>query len=707
MGFSEQLRRMPVIRLVVPFILGIILQNNFQFSLSLVVPFAAATFILLSLVWRRYLPGSLYSLRWVYGFVLNFMILCLALAFTDKSIGSAFSPDYNDEEKIVMVRLLESPSGGDRSFRCLIEPLAVISGDRVTRVSGKALAWFAKDSLAGMLRVGDLVVIKGRFTGIRNRGNPFEFDYSRYMSIRGVRAQINVPAGDWFVLRRGSMNLLQFAGRLREHLLNILKNLGIEGSEYEIAGALLLGFRSGIDQDLRQSYAASGAMHILAVSGLHVGIVYILVHWLLGNFRIFRKYSAFRLMAILLVIWSYALLTGLSPSVTRASVMFSFVAFARSAQRSANVFNTLATAAFIQLTADPFTLYMVGFQLSYAAVAGIVYFQPRICSIFRFRNFLADKLWSLATVSFSAQLMIFPLIIFYFNQFPNYFLLTNLFAVPLAMMILYTGFILFIFSSIPFLSAAIAFVLNFMLLSLNFVTGAISDLPFSQTSGIVVNPPGVLILYGTILFLTAFFVRQKPRYLHYTMIFVTAGLVLKADHKISTHGRQVFIVYNSTGNSLYNFISGNNNILISPFGDENGRRPVPDVAAGPALNLNARRIKHLSAAEFFRTGSDGLSPAGSMTGRFAEFGGYRIYFACRDDPGSGVSNKPVQVDLVVISSASPASISEICSRADPAQVVIDSSVPWSARMNFVRQCAESGLTCHDVTASGAFLIGVN
>ena len=699
---------MPVLRLLLPFIAGIILRDNIQIPFSLLIVVCGSLFLLLWFI-RFYDQVNIhYNCRWLYGLVLNCFILIFSMCLMSKNMQATSFMDHAGKGGFMVARVAEPPLERERRYRVLIEPLEVIRDNSITRTSGRALGWFEKDSLAGMLRAGDRLVIPDRFSEIRNHGNPFEFDYSSYMRIHGVSGEIYVDAGQWFRPEQGiDRSLLTTAGRLREHLLDVLKNNGLRGTEYAVAGALILGYRSEIDQETRHSYAVSGAMHILAVSGLHVGILYLLIHFLLGFIKKIRYYSFVRVIIILIIIWFYALLTGLSPSVTRASTMFSFVAVGVTFRRSANIFNTLASSAFVQLLINPFTLFMVGFQLSYFAVAGIVYYQPVISSLIKFRTMLAEKIWALSTVSLSAQLIIFPLGIYYFNQFPNYFLLTNILAVPLAMIILYLGLVLFLCSFIPVLASVIAFLLNIAISLLNFITGAISHLPLSHTADIVINIPLLMILYGIIILITHYFILKKTWLLQLSILLAIAGLALRSGYMIRTSDQQIFMVYNSGRYSLYSFISGNNNYIVSGREQDFEAGLMPYAASRTALFLNTGNVSVVTVAEMLDCETAGLTRPYYVKGRFVDFNGYRIYFAGSNEAGPQHAPDPVHVDLLVISSEFSSAISDICTKVSPDKVIIDSSVPFYLRAKFIEQCMELELNYHDVRGSGAFTTSVH
>ena len=696
-----------MLRLLIPFILGIIIQNSIQVNFRNILPACAAFFFLLFVISLSGKLNSNYSCRWIYGFILNSFILLMSMTIMGRTMRSGSFLDHTGKGGFIMARVLEFPHERENNTRLLVCPENVIIRDTIYRTSGKALLWFERGSTLADLKPGDCLIIPDNFREIRNRGNPLEFDYKGYLRTQGILGESFVNDKAYHFADAGkSGSLIYYPEILRASLLDKLTRFNVTDREYAVAGALLLGFRSGLDQDLRNSYAASGAMHILAVSGLHVGILYIFLIWSLGIFKHFKFYIPARLITILLLIWAYAIVTGLSPSVTRASTMFSFLILARSSKRNTNIYNTLAFSAIIQLIADPFVLFLAGFQLSYLAVAGIAFYQPRFYSLLRVKNPFARKIWALITVSFSAQLLIFPLIIFYFNQFPAYFLLTNIFAIPLAMIILYSGFSFFIISGLPYISTGIAYVLDNALRVLNLMTEIIGNLPYSQFSGIVISFPVMFIVYGIILSLTAYIVWKRPVWLMFAMALIFTGLILRAESKIKHAGQQIFIIYNSGNYPLYNFISGHNNIIISGRDEDIKSAEVPYAASGIALNLKADKLELLTVNEFIETKTLFESYPVTKSDGFVCFNGHRIYFAADRKFYHSKNINPVQVDITVISSGS-AGLDQILRIVSPEIVVFDSTVPFIRKMEMINQCNKAGISYHDVRNSGGYIVNIN
>ncbi|MGI4885120.1 MAG: ComEC/Rec2 family competence protein [Janthinobacterium lividum] len=315
-------------------------------------------------------------------------------------------------------------------------------------------------------RYGEVWLVRGHPDASKGPLNPSEFDYRRYLAFHQVYHQQFIHPDQYRVLGIAPPNyLVAISMRAAKQLDGVFKHYLKEKREYALASALVLGIKDDVDAETKQAYAATGTTHIMAVSGLQVGLLFAALTWVLrlgfGRVRGFRYWSAGVGLAI---IWAYAFLTGLSPSVLRAAVMFSFVIVGRAAGRQEGIVNTLAVAAFCLLLYDPFLVADVGFQLSFLAVLSIVYLQPRIArwvnakayfagrqrpwqpkagqAAWRGAGWAADAVWQATALSLAAQVATFPLGLYYFHQFPLSFLFSNLVAVPISSGAVYVGLVL-------------------------------------------------------------------------------------------------------------------------------------------------------------------------------------------------------------------------------------------------------------------------
>ena len=282
------------------------------------------------------------------------------------------------------------------------------------------------------------------------------FNYKKYLEKQQVFHQMYVKENEFVQLLKSKLTLKGHASLFRNRINVALKKHGFKDNELGVINALLLGQRKEIDTDLLDDYANAGAIHILAVSGLHVGIILLILNFLLKPMERLKYGKTIKLFCVVFLLWSFAFVAGLSASVVRAVSMFTAVAIGWQVNRPSNIYNTLVISMFILLLMHPFFLFDVGFQMSYLAVFSIVWLQPLFYRIWSPRFKLVDYFWKLLTVSFAAQLGVLPLSIFYFHQFPGLFFLSNLLIIPILGVVLIGGILTIMLSLIDLLPQFVA-----------------------------------------------------------------------------------------------------------------------------------------------------------------------------------------------------------------------------------------------------------
>jgi competence protein ComEC len=388
----------------------------------------------------------------------------------------------------------------------------LIDDEGELKVSGRLMLYLQKDSLAASVKYGDYLLIENNFQEISDPKNPGEFNYRRFLSYSNIFHQAYRTSGQWQPTGRNQgFFLVRWSLAMRHKALQTFEDHHLSGREFAVVSALLLGFREYLDEDLRREFAGAGAMHILCVSGLHVGIIFLVLKFLLSFLNKVPRGRIVQTVLVILLIWFYAAITGFSPSVLRASTMFSFVALGHSFRRTTSIYNTLAASAFLLMIIDPYIITRIGFQLSYLAVISIVALQPFFYQQLVFKNYLLDKAWAILTVSLAAQLATGPLSLFYFHQFPNYFLLTNLIVIPLASLIIYSALATLVLTPIPFVGMVAGKVLFGFVYALHQSVKFIEGLPYSTSSNVFINLPETLAIFMVLIFLSLFFMQQRPK----------------------------------------------------------------------------------------------------------------------------------------------------------------------------------------------------
>jgi competence protein ComEC len=394
----------------------------------------------------------------------------------------------------------------------------IYSKEKWTKANGKIILYLPKT--CEKLSYGTELQIKGNPAEVKPPSLPGEFDYKTYLRFHHIYHQHFLKKEHFEIIAENKGNIiLNFSYKLRNYFESILKEYVTGENEFSIASALLLGIRSGLSEEMKASYSSTGTMHILAISGLHVAVVF----QLLMTILIFIPQGKFwnRLITfffLLTLLWFFALITGFSPSVIRAVFMFSIILLSKLLRKNTNIYNTICFTAFCLLFYDPMLIADAGFQLSFLAVLGIVYLSDRIYFLINIENRILDYIWRTSSVSLAAQLAVLPLSLYYFKQFPLFFLLANLIAIPLSGVILYTGVLLFLISWVPLLNKCLGFILSKMISFMNLIIPAIGSIPGASIKGIQISYYELLLLYLILIFMLSFFYYKKLFFLKIMLV---------------------------------------------------------------------------------------------------------------------------------------------------------------------------------------------
>ena len=505
----------PLFWFLLLFIAGILLAVYFPCSGLRWLVLSFSLLICFSFYQFRYRKKSVYFRnRWKAGFtgysvvfISGYLLACL---HAESSAKAHFR--NLDGAKWFVALVEEPPVEKDKSFKTILRIRYACDSAGWKSASGNCLSYIAKDSLSETLVYGDLLAFSGLPAAVSPPANPDQFDYKKWLAYKQVYDQVYIPAGKWKLLEhhRGS-RLQAFSYTLRESLLNIFRKYGISGQDYAVLSALILGYEDDIDQETVSAYAAAGALHVLSVSGLHVGIIFVAINFILGFLNRNKYTRLVKSALIVLFLWFYALLTGLSPSVLRSATMLTFIIIGKSTRQHTSLYNTVAASAFFLLGINPYLVMQVGFQLSYAAVLGIIFLQPAIHAWLNPPGWLLRQVWGILSVSIAAQLATFPVGLNYFHQFPVYFMVTNLIVIPVSTLIIYGGIGLLALSGWPagamVAGHSLGLVVHFMNTMITFIEG----LSGSVVSGIFISVFEMWMLYGFLLAFVSFLFKNESR----------------------------------------------------------------------------------------------------------------------------------------------------------------------------------------------------
>ena len=489
---------------------------------------------------------------------MTFILIVLFGAITYQQYNNLPPPKTNG---LMAATVLETPQEKTNSYKSLLLIHSLKTRDTLIGTEEKVLVYFEKGENIKQLKPGSQIIFEQLPEPIENRGNPYEFDYKKYLEKKHIFRQVYLKTGYWSLTGYINNSPLLWAETIRDKLLKIYHDQEIGTQETEILSALTLGYKRELDRETKRVFSSAGAMHVLAVSGLHVGILFFAFSFFFGFLQKRRIGRFIYVVLSISLLWCYAFITGLSPSVLRACTMFSLIIIAGNINRRANIYNTLAASAFLLLLVNPNNLFEVGFQLSYMAVFGIVYLQPRIAGLWPVKNKVGLFFWNLITVSIAAQIATFPLSTYYFNQFPTYFLLSNIVVIPAAMLLIPLGLGLLVFSKIPLLASVIAFLVKWIIYIVYYLLSAFESFPHS-TPDVVLHAPELLfvlaILFSIFLFLNshrAVFIKSALS----LAVFLASFMLFSGYKQINQHE----IIVLSSKEPVTCFIAANQMYVIS------------------------------------------------------------------------------------------------------------------------------------------------
>jgi len=491
-------KRSVFIRLLPPLITGIIIHR--QIALPLFFLNLGILFCLLFLVFYLFIPiRHRFRLTFLNGATCFVLFICIGARLTDiqdvRNSASWFGRYYSDSSAL-LVRSLEPPVIKERSIKILASVSAVITDGHIQHTNGKIILYIDRNIPLSSLQYGARFLFKKNLQEIRNSGNPGAFDYRQYCFFQGIMHQVYLGGEEFINLKETYHQPFQsFIFSLRQKIISILREYIRGEKETGLAEALLVGYKEDLDKSLVQAYSNTGVVHIIAISGLHLGLIYWLLVQLCKPLSKNKKIAWLSLPVIVSGLWLFSLLAGAQPSVLRSAVMFSCLALGEGLNRKTNIYNSLALSAFILLCHNPYWLWDTGFQLSYAAVLSLVIFMNSINNLFFFKSRLINTIWKLNAVTLGAQVLTLPLCIYYFHQLPVFFLLTNLVAVPLSSLILIGEILLLVISIIPIAASVTGQAISFLTRCMNWVIEIIDALPFATWGNLQISLTQTIVLF--------------------------------------------------------------------------------------------------------------------------------------------------------------------------------------------------------------------
>jgi competence protein ComEC len=532
-------REIPFLRIVLSVCIGILSGLYFKPDQSFLVTVLIITILgfTASLFFNKRLTN------FFYGFALTLsLILCGYLLYVnEKKSLSILEPGI----KTYVCSLSEYPEEKENSYRIIVKLLAMVTDTGNVPLSGSLLIYTKKDAFKNSLLPGDFMKIRCSAKPIVNRGNPYEFDYKFYLENHGVKyfSYANTE-GIIKIFHPDHRKLKHRALIIREKIIDMYEERGIRGDRLALVAAITLGQKSMLDQEQKLIFIKAGVMHIMAVSGLHAVILSVFIFNIL--FFMKKKLNSLRILITVLLLWSFAFVTGLTPSVIRAALMFTFLQAGQLMKRDVNSMNSVLASAFIILIVHPSGLFDAGFLLSYSSVIFIICFYRDLYFKLRFKTWIADKIWQSAAVTILAQAGTLPMTISLFNRFPTWFILTNIVIVPLSSFLIIVGCLVPLTYPLKFISQPLASLLSYLTGLTEMLTEKASALPLSTIENIGMVTIESLLLFFVLFIFTLHLLNRKIVPVRYPVYLLCIYLFVGTLRIISDKASTELIIYNTS-----------------------------------------------------------------------------------------------------------------------------------------------------------------
>jgi competence protein ComEC len=665
------------VKLTLFLVLGILIGYQINISLFISAAITGVLIVLLGITWTRKkklenLPFGILALLCTIG--LGMLAIALTLPDNNTKHYSGFKLS-TDPYFLLKFREILKPN--DFNDRYIVEVSAIDS----TPAKGRILLIVKKDTLSHKFNVDDEIYTLKLPELIRPPLNPYEFDYAAYLKKTGVNHQLKLGSWDYIIKKDASRSLSGLTEVVRQRIISGLGTSNFGGEEFAIIQALLLGQRNSIGTDTYNNYRNAGAVHILAVSGLHIGIVLLLCQFLLSPLERLPRGRIIVLILTVILLWGYALLAGLSPSVIRAVCMFSFAAYAVYLNRPTSSFNILALSMFfILLVYDPMLLFQVGFQLSYAAVFAIFWLFPKLQRFWNPENFILKKVWQLISVSLAAQIGVLPISLFYFHQFPGLFFISNLLIIPFLGLILGMGFLIIFLMLADLLPSIISNIYNEIIHLMNKIiewtakqeSFIFKDIPF--------DPMQLVLCYLLILALVYFVIYKKFKNILASALCVIALQLWAGFSVVSKSREQKIFVLHKTGTSALIYKKAN---TLSVHCSDSAS--VVKLVNNFVVAENIRKLNYISLKNSYLIKGQGLLIINNPETSFL---------------------KLLQTKYVLLGNSPKINFNRFLDSTQPKSIIVDGSNYKSDIKRWKKSCSDRKIPFHYTGEKGAFVLDI-
>ncbi len=690
----------PFVRLIIPLIIGILLSRLFEITESSFCLIGVLCVALCCVLFFLHFKHTTSRRTILYGNVLSFLFIGIGLTLTYIN-NEIYRVDYfgklNFDEPQTLVGEVNDITPTASNIRLNLAMSGVFNADststKMNSATGNLLVYTALDSNYAY-KVGQKLAINCKPNRITSLHNPFEFDFAQYWHSKNVHYQCFVKSDEIKIIDSSYQNSIRSRSfALQTELSNWLQPYLQTPNEFYVGTALMLGAKNTEVVDIKNAYIQTGAMHILAVSGMHIMLLWLALKRVLTLFiKNKRVNTIVGTISGLIVIWLFACVTGLGASVLRATVMATFLGLGELANRKANAMNMLASSSFLLLLIDPNFLFDIGFQFSYLAVLGIVVWYPYIFKWFFFKSSILRFFWEITALGLAAQILVTPLSLLYFHRFATYFWLTGLLAIPVSTIALYAGLLVFLLHPIPSLAWCVGKIFYACVWLMNAIILKTDQLPFGAISGVYLSVFSVVLIYAIIFFGYGGIYKKTLRAWQPAFVSVLALASLSA-FKFQTKPTTTVCIYNTQYKTLVDVFSDEACLTITDIDTSNARQL-------KQLDRATHNLREYKNAQQFLTTSlnDSMSIKKIGYSNGVLFGTPERWL---------IITEPIQhfikmpIENIVLSNNVDVSLDSIQKYFSPKRIIIGTANKTEGITN---NCTRLKLNYHDIKTQGAFIV---
>lgn len=669
----------PLARITFGFVIGLLFGHYFQLSIKalfIVLFIFICVFVMLYFLSKKNSKFSLYFAIGTY-FLSVIIGLSTQIIHTDpfKKNNYTHNKEIFEQPHIISLTIREKLKSSTFSDRYL----AIVNHIDQKEQTGRIILNIQNDSLHHVLEVGNSLLIKGTLTKNKPPNNPNQFDYSKYLENKQIYAQLYADVDEIKIGTEIEKNIWYYSSKLRTRIIRNLEKNDFNKTELNVAIALIMGQQQDISPEIIRDYQYAGAVHILSVSGLHIGFILLFVTFILKPIPNTKRGSFIKLIIILISLSMFGIIAGLAPSVVRSVTMFSFVAIGNHLRRSVNIYHTLLVSVLLILLFEPSFLFDVGFQLSYIALFFIIWLQPLLSSIWKPKYKVSKYIWDILTVSFAAQIGTLPLSIYYFHQFPGLFFVTNLIIIPILSIIMILGVLVILLAAFNMIPVFLSQLLEWSIYYLNKIINAIASLEQFIIQDIPLH--FYLLLNGYLLLFALIIWFKKPSFNRLAVILISIIILqfsyFKIEYKIQNE--EEFIVFNSRKNTLITERKGET-ILVY---------------ANDSILKTAQRNNLLKS---YRIGNLSTLEQKKRLQNFMFFNGKKIFVL----DSSGIYSKNIKPDIIILTQSAKINADRLFQIMKPKLVVADASNFKNIQKLWKASCEKQKIPFHATGEKGFY-----